>query len=265
MPRIRLEKQGSIGRIVLARAERKNAIDLAMANELFSACAQLEQDGEVRVVHLTADGDDFCVGADLQALSTAIGNAGEANREDAEAFGRVLLGIRALMKPVICSVHGRALGAGTGLATACDLVLAHQDAEFGYPEVKFGAVPALVMTLLRRTVGEKHAADLVLTGRVITADDAERIGLVSRVLPAASYEQDVLAVLQGIAGSPSTSLALTKWLLYKLDALSFDDGVAAGVVTDVEARATSEFQDGLRRLLDQERAAGGGGSGGSAR
>lgn len=253
MPSIRLEREGSVGRIILSRAERKNAIDLAMATELFAACNQLEQDGHVRVVHLTSDGDDFCVGADLQALTTALGTASEAHREDAEAYGRVLLGIRALMKPVICSVRGRALGAGTGLATACDLVLAHEDAEFGYPEVRFGAVPALVMALLRRTVGEKHAADLVLTGRIIAADEAERIGLVSRVLPAASYDQQVSSALAGLSGSPSTSLALTKWLLYKLDALSFEDGVAAGVVTDVESRATAEFQDGVRRMAEQER------------
>jgi len=253
MSRIRLEKQGAIGRIILARSERRNVIDREMASELFAACTQFEQDGQVRVVHLAAEGDDFCVGADLQALSSALGATSEANREDAEAFGRVLLGMRALMKPVVCSVRGRALGAGAGLATACDVVLAHEDAEFGYPEVKFGSVPAVVMTLLRRTVGEKHAADLVLTGRVINAEEAGRIGLVSRVLPAASYEQDVLAVLTGMSRSPSTSLALTKWLLYKLDALSFDDGVAAGVVTDVEARATAEFQDGVRRLADQER------------
>jgi methylglutaconyl-CoA hydratase len=252
MARIKLERQGSIGRIILSRPERKNVIDREMASELFVACTQLEQDGQVRVVQLTAEGDDFCVGTDLKALSSALGATSESNREDAEAFGRVLLAIRALMKPVVCSVHGRALGAGAGLATACDLVLAHQDAEFGYPEVKFGSVPAIVMTLLRRTVGEKHAADLVLTGRIISADEAERVGLVSRVLPAATYEQDVAAVLAGMARSPSTSLALTKWLLYKLDALSFDDGVAAGVVTDVEARATAEFQDGVRRLVDQE-------------
>ena len=252
MARIRLEKQGSVGRIILARPERRNVIDREMASELFAACSQLEQDGQVRVVQLSADGDDFCVGTDLQALSSALGATSENNREDAEAYGRVLLGIRALMKPVVCSVRGRALGAGAGLATACDIVLAHQDAEFGYPEVKFGSVPAVVMTLLRRTVGEKHAADLVLTGRVITADEAERIGLVSRVLPAASFDLDVAAVLAGMSRSPSTSLALTKWLLYKLDALSFDDGVAAGVVTDVEARATAEFQDGVRRLVEQE-------------
>jgi methylglutaconyl-CoA hydratase len=183
MSRIRLQREGGIGRIILSRPEKKNAIDREMAIDLFAACNQFEQDGQVRVVHLMADGDDFCVGADLQALTTAIGSAGEASREDSEAYGRVLLGIRALMKPVVCSVHGRAIGAGTGLATACDLVLAHEDSEFGYPEVRFGAVPALVMALLRRTVGEKHAADLVLTGRVIAAEEAERIGLVSRVLP----------------------------------------------------------------------------------
>jgi methylglutaconyl-CoA hydratase len=251
--RIRLERQGAVGRIILARPEAGNAIDREMADALFHACSQFEKDGQVHTIHLAAEGDDFCVGADVQALSSALGAGGEVHREDAEAFGRVLLGLRALMKPVVCSVRGRALGVGAGLATACDLVMAHEDAEFGYPEVRFGSVPAMVMVLLRRTVGEKHAADLVLTGRVINAEEAERIGLVSRVVPAASFEQDVLAALAGIARSPSTSLALTKWLLYKLDALSFDDGVAAGVVTDVEARATAEFQNGVRRLLDQER------------
>lgn len=253
MNHIRLERDGAVGRIVLSNPDRKNALDRDMAGELFDACQRLEQDGMVRVVHLTSDGDDFCVGADLQALAVALGAAGESHREDAEAYGRVLLAIRSLMKPVVCSVRGRALGAGTGLATACDLVLAHEDAEFGYPEVRFGAVPALVMALLRRTVGEKHAADLVLTGRVIVAEEAERIGLVSRVLPAASYDQSVKGVLAGMSKSPATSLALTKWLLYKLDALSFEDGVAAGVVTDVESRATPEFQDGVRLRTEQAR------------
>jgi methylglutaconyl-CoA hydratase len=253
MSRIRLERQGAVGRIILCRPERGNAIDREMAEELFAASAQFEKDTQVHAVQLTADGDDFCIGTDVEALSNALGAAGDVHRGEAEAFGRVLLALRALMKPVVCSVRGRALGAGAGLATACDLVLAHEDAEFGYPEVRFGSVPAIVMALLRRTVGEKHAADLVLTGRVIDAEEAEHIGLVSRVLPAASFDQDVSAALAGIVRSPSTSLALTKWLLYKLDALSFDDGVAAGVVTDVEARATAEFQSGIKRLLEQQR------------
>ena len=137
---------------------------------------------------------------------------------------------------------------GAGLATACDIVLAHEDAEFGYPEVRVGFVPAMVMSMLRRAVGEKHAADLVLTGRIISAEEAERIGLVSRVVPAATFDDDVNATLEQLSLSPATSLALTKWLFYKLDSLSFEDGIAAGVVTNVEARATEDFKAGVRRF-----------------
>ena len=91
--------------------------------------------------------------------------------------------------------------------------------------------------------------DLVLTGRVINAEEAGAIGLVSRVLPAASFDADVEAVLAGLSRSSATALALTKWLLYKLDALSFEDGIAAGIVTNVEARATEDFRAAVRRQL----------------
>jgi methylglutaconyl-CoA hydratase len=102
--------------------------------------------------------------------------------------------------------------------------------------------------VLRRAVGEKHAADLVLTGRVINAEEAERIGLVSRVVPAATFDDDINATLEQVSLAPPTSLALTKWLFYKLDALSFEDGIAAGVVTSVEARGTDEFRATVRRV-----------------
>jgi len=248
MSRIRLLRDGAVGRIILARPERKNALDRQMADDLFAALAQFEADGACRVIHLGAEGDDFSVGADLQAWAASLESGSDAHRQDAEAFGRVLLAIRALMKPVVCTVRGRALADGAGLATACDVVLAHEGAEFGYPEVRIGFVPALVLTTLRRSVGEKHAADLVLTGRIISAEEAERIGLVSRVVPAASFDDDVNATLEQISQSPATALALTKWLLYKLDALSFEDGIAAGVVTNVEARATDDFKTGLRKF-----------------
>lgn len=253
MTRIRLLRDGAIGRIVLARPEKKNALDRQAAEELFAALAQLEGDATIRAIHLAADGDDFCAGADLEALERTLDAGTEVHRQDAEALGRVFLAIRALMKPVVCSVRGRALAGGAGLATACDIVLAHEGAEFGYPEVRVGFVPAMVMTMLRRAVGEKHAADLVLTGRVINAEEAERIGLVSRVVPAATYDDEVDATLQQISRAPTTALALTKWLFYKLDSLSFDDGVAAGVVTNVEARSTEDFKKGVRRFTERRR------------
>jgi len=252
MGRVRLLRDGAIGRVIMTRPEKKNALDRLMADDLFSALAQFESDPTCRVIHLGADGDDFCVGADLDALERSIDAGADEHRADAEALGRVFLAIRALMKPVVCTVRGRAIAGGAGLATACDLVLAHEGAEFGYPEVRIGFVPALVMTMLRRAVGEKHAADLVLTGRIISAEEAERIGLVSRVVPAATFDDEINATLEQISQSPATSLALTKWLFYKLDALSFEDGIAAGVVTNVEARATEDFKAGVRRFTQKK-------------
>lgn len=248
MNTLRVERRGVIGRITLARADRRNAIDRAIAEAIFAALQNLESDNQVRVVQIAAEGDDFSVGMDVDAMSRIIDEPSETQRQDAEALGRVYLAARALMKPVVCVVRGRALGAGAGIALASDIVLAHQDAEFGFDEVRIGFVPAMVMTMLRRTLGEKRAADLVLTGRVINAEEAGAIGLVSRVLPAASFDGDVEAVLAGLTRSSATSLALTKWLLYKLDALSFEDGIAAGIVTNVEARATGDFRAALRNL-----------------
>jgi methylglutaconyl-CoA hydratase len=252
MTRVRLLRDGAIGRIILARPEKRNALDRRMAEDLFAALAQFESDAACRVIHLGAEGDDFSAGADLEALEGMLDAGADAQREDAEALGRVLLAIRALMKPVVCSVRGRALAGGAGIATACDIVLAHEAAEFGYPEVRNGFVPAMVMTMLRRSVGEKHAADLVLTGRIISAEEAERIGLVSRVVPAATFDDDINGTLEQISLAPATSLALTKWLFYKLDSLSFEDGIAAGVVTNVEARATEDFKAGVRRFTQRK-------------
>lgn len=252
MSSIRVERRGLVGVVVLARPERKNVIDREMAEALFEAFSRCESDPQVRIVHLKADGDDFSAGFDVEALARMLDEPAEAQRADAEAFGRVLLAIRALMKPVVCSVRGRALSSGAGLALASDIVLAHPDAEFGFTEVRLGFVPALLMPMLRRTVGEKRAADLVLTGRVVAAEEAEQIGLVSRVIPAAAYDADVDSVLDGLARLSPTSLALTKWLHYKLDAMSFEDGIAAGVVTNVEARATEDFRDAIRRLTARE-------------
>ena len=250
-PRVRLLRDGAIGRIILTRADRRNAVDRQMADELFAALAQFESDAACRVIHLGAEGEDFSTGADLEAMQRTLGADPEVHRADAEAYGRVLLAIRALMKPVVCTVRGRALAGGAGLAIACDLVLAHEGAELGFPEVRLGFVPAMVMTMLRRAVGEKHAADLVLTGRIINAEEAERIGLVSRVVPAATYDDEVDATLQQVSRAPTTALALTKWLFYKLDSLSFDDGIAAGVVTNVEARSTDDFKKGVRKFTER--------------
>jgi methylglutaconyl-CoA hydratase len=247
-PRVRVERENGIGRLTLARPEKKNALDQQTAVELFESLESLEGDADVRVVILSGDGDDFCAGADLEALEKMLDATPDAHRDDAERLGRVFVRLRSMTKPVIAAVKGRALAGGAGLATACDIVLAHENATFGYPEVRVGFVPAMVMTMLRRSVGEKHAFDLVATARIIDAAEAERIGLASRVVPAAQFDAEVLAVAAALAKAPQSALMLTKRLFYQLDTLAFDASIAAGVHTNVEARATADFRDGVRRF-----------------
>ena len=253
MSRVLREARGPIGWVTLARPEKKNALDLGTAEELLEAIETFGTAPDVRVIALTGQGDDFCAGADLQALETMLDADASVHRRDAQALGRVFLAMRSVRRPVVGIVRGRALAGGAGLATACDIVLAHEQATFGYPEVRVGFVPAMVMTMLRRTVGEKHAFELVSTGRRIDAEEAWRLGLVSRVLRHATFDADVEQVLAGLAESPPGALALTKRLFYELDSLDFDKGIAAGVKTNVEARATEEFREGVRRFTRRDR------------
>jgi len=168
--------------------------------------------------------------------------------EDAKALGHVFHTIRRMGKPVVAVVRGRAFAGGAGLATACDIVLAHEGARFAYPEVTLGFVPAMVMTMLRRSVGEKQAFDLVSTGRVLTAEEAKSIGLVSRVFADMEFERLADATLKQLAESPPQAMAATKTLFYQLDMLPFLEGITTGIVANANARATSEFREGMQRF-----------------
>jgi methylglutaconyl-CoA hydratase len=244
--RIRTDIAGGVGRVTLARPEKRNALDAQAVHELVDALMEFEGDDAVRAVLLKADGVDFCAGVDLDALAAMLDANAEVHRRDAADLGRVFLTMRGMQKPIVAAVQGRAIAGGCGLATACDVVLARDDAHFGYPEVRIGFIPAMVMNMLRRSVGEKHAFDLVASGRQIGAAEAERIGLVSRVLPAAAFESEVERYVLGIASNPMSSMGLTKRLFYRLDLLSFRDGIAEGVSANVEARQTDAFRTGIR-------------------
>ena len=244
--RIRTDIAGGVGRVALARPEKRNALDAQAVHELVDALMEFEGDDAVRAVLLKADGADFCAGVDLDALAKMLDANAEVHRRDAADLGRVFLTMRGMQKPIVAAVQGRAIAGGCGLATACDVVLARDDAQFGYPEVRIGFIPAMVMNMLRRSVGEKHAFDLVASGRQIGAIEAERIGLVSRVLPAAAFESEVERYVLGLASNPMSSMGLTKRLFYRLDLLSFRDGIAEGVSANVEARQTDAFRTGIR-------------------
>ncbi len=249
MKRIRVELSEGIGRIILARPEKKNALDELAAVELGEALDRFGADDAVRVVVLGAEGRDFCAGADLAALERALDADADAQLRDARALGSVFRKMRRLPQPVLAAVRGRALAGGAGLATACDIVVASEEARFGYPEVGVGFVPAMVMTMLRRAVGEKRAFELVATARVITAREALSIGLVSSLVPESGFDEGVELVVSRLAKAPPAALRLTKRLFHDLDSLDFDGGLSLGERVNVEARSTDEFRDGVRRFV----------------
>ncbi len=246
--RIRVESANGVGRITLARPEKKNALDLAAARELREALRGFAADHDVRVVLLAADGDDFCAGADLAALNALLDTDSATQLADAEALGDVFRVMREMPQVVVAAVRGRALAGGAGLATACDIVIAHEGARFGYPEVRVGFVPAMVMAILHRLAGEKRAFELVATGRQVHAKEAFELGLVSRVFAAANFDADIEKFVSDLASSPAGALRTTKRLFYDLDGMSFDDGIALAARVNVEARATAEFREGIRRF-----------------
>jgi methylglutaconyl-CoA hydratase len=235
--------------LTLNRPDKRNAIDTRMIEALHVALERAELEAGVRVVALRGAGADFCAGADLAELLASVDRPAEVNRAEAQRLGDVFIGLRELPKPVVAVVHGRALAGGCGLATACDIVLARTDAQLGYPEVRRGFVPAMVMAMLRRAVGEKTAFELVATGRILSADEARALGLVSRVLAPETFESDVAQVTAALAAQSASALALIKRQLYELDGRSFAEGVRLGADVNALARATPDFRAAVEAFL----------------
>jgi methylglutaconyl-CoA hydratase len=240
-----------VATITLNRPEKRNALNGELVAALKDALARAEGDEGVRVVALTGAGSDFCSGADLAELERIATLSYEENVEDARTLGALFTTMRYLSKPIVGVVRGRALAGGCGLASACDLVLAHEEAEFGYPEVYLGFVPALVMTILRRKVGEAVAFELVAQGDRFGVAEAHRLGLVNRILPDASFEADTRSYLTSLSKKPASAVALTKSLLYELDGLDFGAGLARAAEVNAEARMTEACREGVRRFLEK--------------
>ncbi len=252
--RLHYEQADGLATITLARPEKRNALDDLLLRELLTAVATADATPEVRVLLLRGDGADFCAGVDLAQLERITSGAGAIeNLEDAGLLGELLILMRRIEKPIVAAVHGHAVAGGAGLATACDVVLARDDAHFGYPEVHLGFVPAMVMALLRRSVGEKRAFDLVARGARIDAAEAERLGLATRVIPAASFETDVASYVHELAARSPSALRLIKRLFYGIDGVSFEEAVHRGAEVNALARLTPDTQEGVRRFLERSR------------
>lgn len=250
---LRYESADGVATLLLDRPEKRNALNAELVSALVAGVARAAADADVRVVALRGAGPDFCAGADLAELARIQEMGAEESLADAQRLGDLFVRLRRCPKPVVAVVHGRALAGGCGLATACDLVLAREDAELGYPEVHLGFVPAMVMAILRRKVPEARAFELVARGDRIGAAEAERIGLVNRVFPAASFDADVGGYLAGLAARPPSAVALSKRLLYGLDGAGFEDAIGRGAEVNAVARLTEACREGVRRFLERTR------------
>jgi len=235
--------------VTLDRPEKRNALSDALVEALHQALERADLDAEVRVVLLRGAGKDFCAGADLDELLASADRSPAENEASALRLGGLFTRIRRLPKPVVAAVHGRALAGGAGLATACDLVVAAETSQFGYPEIQRGFVPAMVMTMLRRLAGEKAALDLVLTGRLVGAVEARGLGLVSRVVPDHALEAESAALCRVLAGGSASAVAFTKRLFHQLDGVGFEEGIALGARVNAVARQTPEFREAVARFL----------------
>ena len=249
-PLVRVAVADHVATVTLSRPEKRNALSAALVDALAAALASTAADPDVHVVTVRGAGPDFCAGADLEELERT-SRLGEAeNLADARRMGALFAALRGHPRPVVAVVTGRALAGGAGLATACDLVLMHERAELGWPEVHLGFVPALVMTILRRKLPEAVAFELVAKGDRIAAREAERIGL-ARVIAADGFDDAVARYLGELAARPPSAVALTKALLYELGDLDFSQGLERAAHVNVEARMSEACREGVRRFLER--------------
>jgi methylglutaconyl-CoA hydratase len=244
--------EANVARITLNRPEKRNALNESLIAGIKNALREADGTEAVRAVVITGTGQDFCSGADLSELRKISGASVSENTKDARSLMELFMLIRQVRVPVVAAVRGRALAGGCGLASACDIVLASSSARFGYPEVKIGFVPAMVTAILRRSVSEKRAFELLTRGAEIGADEAKQIGLVNQVFSDETFDAEVGSYVRGFETASKSAVALTKALLYQIDGMAFLEALEAGVDVNIIARMTEDCQQGIAGFLKKD-------------
>jgi cyclohexa-1,5-dienecarbonyl-CoA hydratase len=243
--RITLELSPPVARIVL-RNPPLNVIDIAMMEELAQALAEIEARDDISTLVLSGAGKSFSVGVDV-AAHTPDRVAGMLAK-----FHAVILAVVNSKKVSIAEVYGHCLGGGAELAMVCDLVYTSETASWGFPEIKLGCYPPVAATALAALVGQKRAADLILTGRSITGQEAASIGLANRALPDAEVESAVEESVRQLSKLSSAALAITKKASYVWNAMHFDKGLArAEKIYLDELMKTEDVQEGINAFLEK--------------
>jgi len=233
-----------IARVTLNRPDKRNALNAETIAELSDAIANSSH-----LILMSGAGADFCSGADLSGLQKMFDAGVLDHVASARALADLFLTMRRHPRPIIAAVRGRALAGGCGLATAADIILATDSAKFGYPEVNIGFVPALVMAILRRSVSEKRAFELIAGGDVISAQQALEIGMINRVFPDDAFDSEVDGYAFRLAEKSASAITLSKHLLYHIDSMAFETAIEAGVEVNAIARMTDDYKQGIEKFL----------------
>lgn len=251
---IQYQAKERIGSITLDRPEKRNALNAGMIAELKAAFDLAANDNQVKVIILNASGEVFSAGADLEYLLTLQQNSPEENLADSHRLKDLFLQIYTCPKIVIAQVQGHAIAGGCGLVTACDLVYSAPGARFGYTECRIGFVPAVVAGFLLKKTGEGKARELLLSGKLITAEYAKNIGLVNYISGEGKLEDEAEEFALKLAKETSgASIAYTKDLLATISGMPLREGLDLAAALNAEARTSEDFKKGIRGFLSKEK------------
>jgi methylglutaconyl-CoA hydratase len=249
---ITFDESDSIATITLNRPDKRNAISYDLIDDLLDVLATVERSA-AQVLIITGAGKAFSSGMDLDNLKAITSRTPEENVKDSEKMARLFRSIYEFPKPTIAAVNGPAIAGGSGIASMCDFTLAGPDAKFGYTEVRIGFVPAIVSTFLIWQVGEKHARDLLLTGRIIDSAEAYRMGIVNEVMPLEYLIPRARALAAQIMENSPASVRATKALLLGYTKQALDRQVHQAVIDNARIRTTRDFREGITAFLEKRK------------
>ena len=254
MDGLELERRGSAAWLWLNRPELRNALNDLVLNSISEALLEFEKDPACRVVVLAGRGGAFCAGGDLSRMEQAAKMTRAKSRAEAARFAKLLYRMHTFPKPLIARVHGAAFAGGMGLAAACDLVVAAEEAEFCLPEVRIGLVPAMISPYIVRAMGEARTRRYVLTGERLGAREAHRIGFVHECVAAAELDARVDKFAAQLAQAGPQALARSKKLLAKVSKAAIAPALGAETAAILaEVRTGAEAREGIRSFLEKRR------------
>jgi len=251
---LQVERRGFSAWVTLARPEVHNAFNAELIAELHTAFDALSGDDSVGAVVLAGEGRNFCAGADLNWMGASLAYTHDENVEDALRMSDMFRAIDRCRHPVIARIQGAALGGGSGLAAVCDIVIAAEDARFGFTEPRLGITPAVISQFVVPKIGVGAARALFITAERFDAQHAQAIGLVHKIVPADALDDAITATLRDIGQNGPAGVRAAKLLARDILDLSRDEARAMTAATIADLRVSPEGQEGIRAFLEKRRA-----------